>query len=171
MLRAARGLGLAAALLLPAGSVRGEFVASEADFRCLADGVKVPGRNFRIFHADPGRLAEAVAMVEDGDVRTGLPEGTILQLITGEAMVKRGGSFNPLGSGWEFFRLRVTLAGATRIVARGGAEVLNVRDASCQGCHRDRAGGQDLVAGMTADSGLLASLLFQWAQENDRRCR
>ena len=47
--------------------------------------------------------------------------------------VKRGGRFNPEGDGWEFFRLAVTPAG-TRILARGGAEVVNIAG-SCQSCH------------------------------------
>jgi hypothetical protein len=61
------------------------------------------------------------------------PVGTILQLFPFEAMVKRGGRFNPEGDGWEFFRLSVSAEG-THIIARGGAEVTNFAG-SCQNCH------------------------------------
>jgi hypothetical protein len=40
-----------------------------------------------------------------------------VQVFPFEAMVKRGGGFNPDGGGWEFFNLKVTAEG-TRIVGR-----------------------------------------------------
>jgi hypothetical protein len=167
-MRALAVLSLVLAVVAPAGA---EFVAQEADFGCLTDGVKVPGRNFRIFHHDPATLTAAVEMVMSGDVSAGLPEGTILQLIANEAMVKRGGTFNPDADGWEFFRLRTTLTGETRIVVRGGAEVLNAAGNSCQGCHTTRAAAQDFVIGMTRTSGPLASAFFDWLQGLDARCK
>jgi hypothetical protein len=59
--------------------------------------------------------------------------GTILQLFPFEAMVKRGGRFNPEGHGWEFFKLRVDERTGRRSW-RGGSEVTNLFG-SRQGCH------------------------------------
>lgn len=71
-----------------------EFLTSEADFECLLRWPRV--RHFRITNR-LGRLEEALAVAEAIGETPGLdfPEGTIVQLIPGEAMVKWGGSFEP----------------------------------------------------------------------------
>ncbi|HUE29846.1 MAG TPA: hypothetical protein VMR79_03175 [Verrucomicrobiae bacterium] len=115
------------------GVAAAEFVAREKDFRCLLDGQAVPGKHFFVFHRRHGKLRKALRIAELDLPDKRYPVGTILQLFPFEAMVKRGGGFNPEGDGWEFFRLSVTPAG-TRILARGGAEVRNFAG-SCQGCH------------------------------------
>jgi hypothetical protein len=110
-------------------------------------------------------------MVQSGDVSAGLPEGTILQLFQAEAMVKRGGTFNPTADGWEFFKLQITVSGTTNIVARGGAEILNSKGLSCQGCHTANASSQDFVMGMVTPTTPLLSALVSWVQSLDPRCR
>jgi hypothetical protein len=109
-------------------------------------------------------------MVQSGDVSAGLPEGTILQLFQAEAMAKRGGTFNPTADGWEFFKLQTTLSGTTNIVARGGAEILNAKGLSCQGCHTANASSQDFVMGMVTPTTPLLSALISWVQSLDLRC-
>ena len=123
-----RRIALALAL---SGVAAAEFVAREKDFRCLLDGRAVAGKHFFVFHRRHGRLRKALRIARPPGQR--YPVGTILQLFPFEAMVKRGGRFNPEGDGWEFFRLSVTPAG-TKILARGGAEVVNIAG-SCQSCH------------------------------------
>ena len=51
--------------------------------------------------------------------------------IPDEAMVKRGGNFDPANHGWEYFTLQTSQNG-TKIVARGRDEV---EHGTCFGCH------------------------------------
>ena len=167
MRTAAIGMILLVGIAVPSHA---EYIATASDFGCLLNGTKVPGHDFVMFNKDPALLAQAVAMVQSGDVSAGLPEGTILQLFQPEAMVKRGGTFNPSGDGWEFFKLQITLSGTTNIVARGGAEILNSKGLSCQGCHTASASSQDLVQGMVTPTTPLLSALIGWVQSLDLRC-
>jgi hypothetical protein len=112
---------------------RAEFVAQEADFKCLFEGKQAPGTNFFIFHRNKKKLKKALRIAERDRPNKRYPVGTILQVFPFEAMAKRGGRYNREGNGWEWFRLIVRPEGAT-IAARGGAEVTNAAG-SCQGCH------------------------------------
>jgi len=59
--------------------------------------------------------------------------------------VKRAPGFDPASNDWEFFTLDTTAAG-TRIVTRGGSEVVNRFTASsCAGCHSAADAEFDLV--------------------------
>lgn len=116
-----------------------EFVAEADDFVNLADMTPVRG----FFIANPlGSLEEAVAVANDPEGGT-YPVGTIIQLIPQEAMVKRGGGFDPTANDWEFFELDVSAEG-TVIHQRGRAEIENrFGSGSCADCHA--------VAGETFD--------------------
>ena len=134
--------GLLGALMATAAPAK-EFIAQESDFRCLLDGKKVDGKTFVLFNRNRGRLRKALHLARKGKPGKQYPVGTIVQLFPFEAMVKRGGGFNPEGDGWEFFQLSVTPSG-TQIVSRGGAEVTNVAG-SCQNCHQNFASQFDLI--------------------------
>jgi mono/diheme cytochrome c family protein len=62
------------------------------------------------------------------------PPGSVIQLVPGEAMVKRDKGFNPVTHDWEFFELDVSKDG-TEIRKRGFAEVVNRFGGNCFGCH------------------------------------
>ena len=140
-------LRIALALLVLAGSVSAvparEFVAHEKDFKCLLEGKSVEGKTFFVFHRNRRKLRKALKIARRDLSSKRYPVGTILQLFPFEAMVKRGGNFNPEGNGWEFFQLTASAQG-THIVTRGGAEVANRFGGSCQGCH-DAARSFDFV--------------------------
>jgi hypothetical protein len=119
------------ALCAPGVAAR-EFVAQEADFQCLRAWLKV--HNLRIFNARKRLLRKAMRIVERGRPGRRYPVGTIVQLIPFEAMVKRGGHFNPEGNDWEFFVLGSNPDGSAKILKRGKAEVVNVA-VPCQQCH------------------------------------
>ena len=91
-----------------------------------------------------GQLAEALAVAHAG--RGSYPVGTIIQLVPQEAMVKRRNSFSPATNDWEFFSLDVSPTG-TRILARGGASVLNRFGGSCASCHSAARTEFDFVCG------------------------
>jgi hypothetical protein len=94
-----------------------------------------------------GHLAEALAVARSakGDR---YPVGTVLQLVPQEAMVKRAPGYSPSTNDWEFFSLDVSAKG-TRILSRGGVEVLNRFGGSCASCHSAAASQFDFVCGTT----------------------
>jgi hypothetical protein len=54
----------------------------------------------------PKRLRRAIETAANDLRHKRYPVGTIVQVFPFEAVVKRGGGFNPSGGGWEFFNLR-----------------------------------------------------------------
>jgi len=92
-----------------------------------------------------GHLAAALAVARSA--RGGsYPVGTVIQLVPQEAMVKRAPGFSPATDDWEFFSLDVSAKG-TRILSRGGAEVLNRFGGSCASCHSAAKSQFDFVCG------------------------
>lgn len=102
----------------------------EKTFRCIRQMTPV-----RHFYVDnllgdiKGTLAAANA--SKGAI---YPEGSVVQLVPTEAMVKREKGFNPATGDWEFFELTVSKDG-TRIHKRGFAEVNNRFGKNCFACH------------------------------------
>jgi hypothetical protein len=72
------------------------------------------------------------------------PPGSVIQLVPGEAMVKRDKGFNPATRDWEFFELDVSKDG-TQIRKRGFADVVNRFGGNCFGCHVAARPEWDLV--------------------------
>jgi hypothetical protein len=58
----------------------------------------------------------------------------VLAGVPPEAMVKRRAGFDARSDDWEVFSLDVSPAG-TKILSRGGAEVINRFGGSCSSCH------------------------------------
>src|SRR5262249_12242623 len=108
MRRLCAALGIALAL---ASAARAEFVARAKDFKCLKAFVPIPGKNFVVYNRNPARLQRAVRIATEDLEHRKYPIGTIIQVFPFEAMVKRGGGFNPSGGGWEFFNLKVSPQG------------------------------------------------------------
>jgi hypothetical protein len=110
------------------------------DFVCVLDWDLV--RRFRITNL-LGHLDEtlAVAQSPDGGV---YPVGTVIQLIPGEAMVKRATGWSPETNDWEFFSL-ATSADGTEILARGATRVVNQFGGNCFDCHSAAEPQWDLV--------------------------
>ena len=161
-------LAIALALAVPAAAQR-EFVAQESDFQCLTDWKKV--HKVRVFNRSKARLRKAIRILKRGRANKSYPVGTIIQLVPFEASVKRGGTFNPEGNGWEFFVLTPKQDGTTQIRARGGPEVVNVV-IPCQQCH-GAARAYDFVC--ETDHGCIPLNLdpatIDLIQQNDLRCR
>lgn len=83
----------------------------------------------------------AVAQSPDGGP---YPEGSVVQLVPTEAMVKREAGFNPATNDWEFFELDVSPEG-TEIRKRGFAEVVNRFGGNCFACHVKAEPQWDLI--------------------------
>jgi hypothetical protein len=106
--------------------------------------------------------------------RTGgtYPEGSVIQLVPGEAMVKRDKGFNPATNDWEFFVLGVSKDG-TQIQSRGFAELASPHGGFCFGCHSNVPAKWDLVC--EADHGCvpipLTRAMSGALQRTDPRCK
>jgi mono/diheme cytochrome c family protein len=92
-----------------------------------------------------GHLDEALAVAHSPNGGR-YPVGTIIQLVPQEAMVKLHAGFSPATDDWEFFSLDVSASG-TKILTRGGAEVLNRFGGSCSDCHGAAQPQFDFVCG------------------------
>jgi hypothetical protein len=168
----ALSLPLAAALVTPSLG-HAEPHARPRDFRCLLEGKKPEGKDFYVFNRNRAKLRKAVAMSQTGELPDkGYPVGTILQVLPGEAMIKRRHGFNPEGDDWEFVRLIPMADGSTQIRADGKGEVTNALG-SCQGCHKALAQHFDLVCGFVVGASGLGLTEEQLAnlQASDPRCQ
>lgn len=102
------------------------------DFDCLLDWA--PVRRFYVTNK-LGRLDETLAVANAAEGGT-YPPGTVIQLVPGEAMVKRRPGWSPETNDWEFFFLRVSADGAVTIEDRGTTDVVNQFGGNCLDCHR-----------------------------------
>ena len=125
------------------GAVQGKGEIDAKSFRCIMDMTHV-----RQFYVDNllGNLDATLAVANSAAGGT-YPPGSVIQLIPGEAMVKRDNGFNPVTHDWEFFELDVSKDG-TQIRKRGFAEVVNRFGGNCFGCHIQTRPQWDLVCEM-----------------------
>jgi hypothetical protein len=123
--------------------VPGKGQIDAKSFRCITEMTHV-----RQFYVDNllGDLDATLAVANSATGGT-YPPGSVIQLIPGEAMVKRDKGFNPVTHDWEFFELNVSKDG-TEIRKRGFAEVVNRFGGNCFGCHIQARPQWDLVCEM-----------------------
>ncbi len=102
----------------------------ESSFHCIRQMSPV-----RHFYVDNllGNIAGTVAAA-NAPKGAPYPPGSVVQLVPGEAMVKREPGFSPATGDWEFFELEVNGTG-TKINKRGFADVNNQFGGNCFGCH------------------------------------
>src|SRR5882672_9875322 len=127
------------ALLLSVGLVSAMDIDAKS-FRCITK--MTPVRQFYVDNLQnnlDGTLAAAKSAT--GAV---YPPGSVIQLIPGEAMVKRDKGFNAATRDWEFFELDISKDG-TRIRKRGFADVVNRFGGNCFACHIAARPEWDLV--------------------------
>ena len=130
---------------------------------CIANGTKV-GHSF-VQHPDAAKLKEALKAYEMHS--TDYPEGTILRMIPGEAMVKRSKTAFPQSNGWEYFALTVTPQGTT--VKARGYEAANGLG-TCQSCHSGAAKGDYVCASGGCTAVPLTEVRIAAIQKADPRC-
>ena len=134
------GVGVATLSSVRLGVAADASVIDATSFRCITS--LTPVRQFYVdnLHGDlAGTLAAANS--KPGAV---YPLGSVIQLIPGEAMVKREKGFNPATRDWEFFELDVSKSG-TQIRKRGFADVVNRFGGNCFACHIAARPEWDLV--------------------------
>jgi hypothetical protein len=138
-----------------------------SSFKCITDMTPV-----RHFYVDNllGNVAGtvAVATADKGDY----PEGSVLQLIPNEVMIKQQRGFNPETRDWEFFYIDVDKNGS-KIFARGFADVNNRLGLNCFACHSQARPEFDFVC--EQDHGCapipVTRAMFGALQRTDPRCK
>ncbi len=159
--------GLTAMLALPATGVTGSDEITEDSFGCIQDMTRV-----QHFYVDnlKGDL-EATVAVANSDTGGVYPEGSVVQLVPSEVMVKREAGFNTATKDWEFFELKVSADG-TQIGTRGFAEVNNRFGGNCFACHVQAKPEWDMICG--ADHGCdpipITRGMIAAIQKTDPRC-
>jgi hypothetical protein len=157
-----------AALLLCVGSVQAgepKYKVDGSMFQCITK--MTPVKHFFVGNlADNLKGTVAVAQAGSGE----FPEGTVLQLIPNEAMVKQQKGYSPGTNDWEFFALDTDEN--VKIVSSGAEEVNNFLGLNCFECHKAARAEFDLVC--EQDHGCaplpLTRPMFHAVQHTDPRC-
>ena len=106
-----------------------KVMVDDNSFKCITEMTKV-----RHFFVDNllGNVADTVAVANAG---TGdYPEGSVVQIMPNEVMIKQQKGFSPATRDWEFFWIDLDKNGA-KIFTRGFAEVNNRLGLNCFACH------------------------------------
>ena len=143
-------------------------------------GVKVDDNSFkcitamtpvRHFYVDNllGKLDATVAVANAGS--GDYPEGSVLQLMPNEVMIKQQKGFSPATRDWEFFWIDVDKNGS-KIFTRGFAEVNNRFGLNCFTCHVKAEEKFDFVCedGHGCDAIPVTRAMFGALQRTDPRC-
>jgi hypothetical protein len=160
---------LAGVLALAAGQVLGDEPKVQVDdssFKCITQMTKV-----RHFYVDnlAGNLQETVAVAEAG--QGDYPEGSVLQLMPNEVMIKQQKGFSPVTRDWEFFWIDVSPEGS-KIFRRGFADVNNRLGLNCFTCHVKAKTEYDFVCEQEhgCDPIPVTREMFGALQRTDPRC-
>jgi hypothetical protein len=136
-------------------------------FKCITDMTPV-----RHFYVDNllGNVGGTVAVANAG--KGDYPEGSVLQLMPNEVMIKQQKGYNPDTHDWEFFYIDVDKNGS-KIFTRGATEVNNRLGLNCFGCHAQARAEFDLVC--EQDHGCapipVTRAMFGALQRTDPRCK
>jgi hypothetical protein len=139
----------------------------DSSFKCITQMTKV-----RHFYVDNllGNLAETVTVATAG---TGdYPEGSVVQLMPNEVMIKQQQGFSPATRDWEFFWIDVDKNGS-KIYTRGFAEVNNRLGLNCFTCHVKAQPEYDFICETEhgCDPIPVTKAMFGALQRTDPRCQ
>jgi hypothetical protein len=139
----------------------------DSSFKCMTDMTPV-----RHFYVDNllGNVAQTVAVAQAG--RGDYPEGSVLQLMPNEVMIKHEKGFSPATRDWEFFFIDVSPTGS-KIYKRGFAEVNNRLEMNCFACHVKAKPEFDFVCEQDhgCDPIPVTRAMFGALQRTDPRCK
>lgn len=140
---------------------------TDATFGCIRDMTAVD----RFFVANLDGDLEATIAVARSETGGTFPVGSVVQLVPGEAMVKRAPGFSKETNDWEFFELDVGPAGSA-IRKRGHADVVNRFGGNCLECHQKAAPEFDMIC--STDHGCdpipINDAMIRALQKTDPRC-
>ena len=139
----------------------------DGTFKCITD--MTPVRHFYVDNLE-GNLKGTVAVAEKG---SGVyPEGSVVQLVPTEVMIKQQKGFNPITHDWEFFAIDVNKDGS-KIYQHGFQNVENRFGLNCFACHQQARAEFDLIC--EQDHGCapipVTRPMFRALQKTDPRCK
>lgn len=145
----------------------GKVKVTDQSFKCITEMTKV-----RHFYVDnlSGNLAGTVAVAKAG---TGdYPEGSVVQLMPNEVMIKQQKGYSPATRDWEFFWIDVDKNGS-KIYTRGFAEVNNRFGLNCFTCHVKAREAFDFICETEhgCDPIPVTKAMFGALQRTDPRCK
>ena len=136
-------------------------------FKCITD--MTPVRHFFVDNL-LGNVEGTVAVAKAG--KGDYPEGSVLQLMPNEVMIKQQKGFNAETRDWEFFFIDVDKNGS-KIFTRGFTDVNNRLGLNCFACHAQAKPEFDLVCEL--DHGCapipVTRAMFGALQRTDPRCK
>lgn len=141
---------------------------TDETFTCIRE--MTPVRGFYVDNlAGDLEATLAVANSPDGGV---YPAGSVVQLVPGEAMIKRAPGVSPATNDWEFFELGTSAEG-TQISKRGYADVVNRFGGNCLDCHVKAEPKWDMICetGHGCDPIPLTRDILLLLQKTDPRCK
>jgi hypothetical protein len=174
MKRACPGVSTSVAVFLAATSAwaadRSAEPSVEVDdntFKCMTE--MTPVRHFYVDNLK-GNLKGTVSVAEKG--KGDYPEGSVVQLVPTEVMIKQQKGFNPTTRDWEFFAIDVSKDGS-KIYQRGFENVNNRFGLNCFTCHQQAREEFDLIC--EEDHGCapipVTRPMFRALQKTDPRCK
>ena len=148
-------------------SAEPKVTVDDNSFKCILDMTPV-----KHFYVDNllGNLPATVAVANAG---TGdYPEGSVLQVMPNEVMVKHEKGFSPATRDWEFFWIDLDKNGQ-KIFTRGFAEVNNRLGLNCFACHVKAKPEFDFVCEIDhgCDPIPVTRAMFGALQRTDPRCK
>ncbi len=147
-------------------SAADDTTIKDGTFDCIRD--MTPVRGFFVSNL-LGNLDETLAVANAG---TGTyPEGTVIQLVPTEVMVKHNKGFSPATKDWEFFELDVS-KNKSVIHTRGFVDVVNRFGGNCFACHVKANPGRDMICeqGHGCDPIPITPTMIKAIQNTDPRC-
>lgn len=139
----------------------------ETSFSCIRDMTPV-----RHFYVD-NLLGDIESTLAAANAPEGAiyPEGSVVQLVPTEVMVKRESGTFPATGDWEFFELEVNEKGST-IAKRGFVDVVNRFDGNCFSCHAPAREKWDFIceSGHGCDPIPIDHKMTGALQRSDPRC-
>jgi hypothetical protein len=140
---------------------------TDESFKCITEMTQV-----RHFYVDNlhGDLAATVAVATAG--QGDYPEGSVVQLMPNEVMIKQQKGFNPATRDWEFFFIDVSKDGS-KIYKRGFADVNNRLGLNCFTCHVKAKPEFDFICEQDhgCDPIPVTRAMFGALQRTDPRCK
>jgi hypothetical protein len=136
-------------------------------FQCIKDMTKV--RGFYVDNLDKKSLSKTLDIANKGQGT--YPEGSVIQLVPTEVMVKHPKGTNPSTNDWEFFELSVSKTGSA-INVRGFDDVKNRFNGNCLDCHVKAKPEFDMVCeqGHGCDPIPITPQMTAVLQKTDPRC-
>jgi hypothetical protein len=140
---------------------------TDESFKCITE--MAPARHFYVDNLH-GNLAATVAVAAAG--QGDYPEGSVVQLMPNEVMIKQQKGFNPATRDWEFFFIDISKDGS-KIYKRGFADVNNRLGMNCFTCHVKARPEFDFICEQDhgCDPIPVTRAMFGALQRTDPRCK